>query len=226
MQLSHGLGLHGAGELTCSYCGRKEPLPEDAAARDRHLRLRLMQLERARAASEAPLHTYRALMKGLVPGAIMLAFVFGINLYTQLSRPGAVLVWTSFLPLAIFVGMITGWVGMAVTFRRLIEPMLQARPALHPGMPARCRVCGGELPAVKGTHATCGYCKADNLVAGKLGADVSELLQRESEEYFARARGAERDPNAFSKPSRAFYVWGGAGALVALGLIRVLVGSG
>lgn len=225
MRLGHSVGLHAAPELDCGYCGRKESLPAEAAQRHRHLQLRLLQLQRSRAALEAPLSSYRALSHGFVPVLVMLALAMGSQLYSHWRHPQWVLTWTSFIPVAACVGILTGWIAMTLTFKGLIQPLLLARPALHPGLPARCRVCGGDLPSLRAAHVACRYCKADNLTSARLGSQVSELLQRESDEYFARARGSHPDPNAFSKPARAFYVWGVVSALATLAISSAVLAA-
>ena len=224
MKLGEAPGLHASPELACEYCGRREALPAETAQLHRHLRVRLMQVERARAATEAPLATYRAVQRAFVPAFVVLILVAGVPGLMQLARApaGSTVTLVQLAPLALFVGMACGWVGMLLKFRELVQPLLRARAPLHPGLPARCRACGGELPPARSTHVACTYCKTDNLLDEKLTAQVSELLRRESDEYFARARGERKDVNAYSKPSQAFYVWGAVGTLATLAAMQVL----
>lgn len=212
MQIGAAAGLHAAPELACGYCGAREGLPADALARHQHLRLRLMQLKRAREGLEAPIKSYAAVKQAMLPGMVMALVLGGFQVFTQLQSNSGHATLLTLFPLAAFVGLLVGWVAMLVTFRRLIAPLMRARPATQPGLCARCRSCGGNLPPVRAEKVTCRFCSADNLLDAKLSSDVSELLRRESEQYFARARGERPDPNAYSRPARAFYVWGLAAA--------------
>lgn len=77
MAVTQPAALHQNPELWCHHCGHREGLPSDAAERHRHLRLRLMQLSRAREASEAPLQTFKA-MNGVWPMAIAFSGLMGV----------------------------------------------------------------------------------------------------------------------------------------------------
>jgi len=206
MSVGTGEGIHGVPELTCGYCGRREQLPPDAAQRHQHLRLRLLQLKRARETAEAPLATYRAIKQAVLPGAVMMLVIQAVVLVPRLAQ-GEVNLFT-LLPVAVFAGMGAGWLAMILTFRAMVTPLLRARPPAQPGLAARCRSCGGELPQVLAPKVVCRYCSADNLLDDRLAADASELLRREADEYHARARTSGGKPPDFGKGTRAFYVWG------------------
>lgn len=196
--------LHQVPELHCGYCGRREPLPHDAAQRHQHLRLRLLQLKRARETLEAPLATYRYLEQGLLPGMLLMTAVAAVSLLTHLASGKVTTV--ALLPVATWLGMGAGWLAMALTFRTLLRPRLRARPPAHPGLAARCRSCGGELPRVTAPKIQCRYCAADNLLDDRASADASELLRREAAEYHARASGGATPD--FAQATRAFYICG------------------
>ena len=225
--------LHENPELLCQYCGRREPLPLDAAERHRHLRLRLMQLKRAREASEGPLQTFRT-MNETWPPAIAIAAGMGAwqsygwlsTLSSRTSALGMQAVY-ALLPISIAVGMLTGWLGMRRVFARQLRPLLRARPPHQPGLAARCRNCGGDLPAVRAPEVTCNFCGASNFLDSALTDQAGELLAKEAEHYQRRVLPWASDPAVYLAPSRAFYRYAALGAglslLVALGIVTLLL---
>lgn len=226
MALTEATALHHTPELMCRYCGNREALPADAAERHRHLRLRLAQLARLREASEAPIQTFK-MMNQQWPLAIGISSVMGVyqtynfvstvHLYGQGNPVQAAM---GAIPLAVSFGMFVGWLGMRSTFARLLKPLLRARPPQHPGLPARCRQCGGDLPPVRAPQVVCGFCGASNLLDGTLTQNAAALLAAESAEYERRMTPWARDANVFMAPSRAFYRYatiGGIAALVVVG---------
>jgi len=224
MSVGTAAGLHDVPELVCGYCGRREPLPPDAAQRHQHLRLRLLQLKRARETLEAPLVTYRYIQQGVLPGAVMMMVIAGVVLLPRLAR--GEITTATLLPVAVVVGMGVGWLAMILTFRAMVKPLLRARPPAQPGLAARCRSCGGELPRVVAPKVQCRYCSADNLLDKRLASDASELLRREAQEYHARAHAEGGKAPDFGKGTRAFYTWGAIGflltALLIEGALRVV----
>jgi hypothetical protein len=233
MDVAENVGLHVNPKLRCGYCRREEDLPADAAERHRHLRLRLLQVQRARETLEAPLKTYQAVKSSFVM-ASGFAAVFGAwqlsNLFTnmeaaeRLRQAGFEGTYIQSIILAALgpafaVGMIAGYLGMSRVFKRAVRPMLLARAPRAVGLAARCRSCGGELPQVRAPQVTCRYCSAMNLLGDTLTQDTSQLLQKEAEHYHALARGVNPDPKAYLAPSRAFYLWGGLGTVLTLVLL-------
>jgi len=214
--------LHQNPELTCRYCGRREPLPKDAAQLHRHLRLRLLQLSHAREASEAPLRTFRVMNESWPPAIALLAVMFlyqAWNLHNHWRLMGqleASQAMFALVPLAASVGMVSGWLGMRHVFSRQLRPLLRARPPHAPGLAARCRNCGGGLPPVRAPQLVCGYCGASNLLDATLTANAAALLQREEQEYQQRSKPWTRDSTLFQAPVRAFYLYGAVGAAIAL----------
>jgi hypothetical protein len=224
MALTQPPSLHQAPELWCQFCGRREPLPADAADRHRHLRLRLLQLARAREASDAPLRSLKA-MGDVWPIAIAVSAGMGLiqswNFVRSWQAVGnvepsqAVL---GALPLAVAFGMLCGWLGMRHVFSRQLRPLLRARPAQQAGLAVRCRNCGGNLPAVRAPELICTFCGATNLLDAALTANAAELLAAERREYEQRLLPWARDPRVYLAPSRAFYRYGAVGGGAALAL--------
>ena len=114
---------------------------------------------------------------------------------------------------SIGVGMIGGYFGMMRCYRKLVQPLLCARPPRQLGLSARCRTCGGDLPPIRDFEVTCGFCFSKNLLGKSLAGDVSQILANEVQEYQARAM-KNWDNGVYAKPMQAFYVWGTGVALV------------
>lgn len=223
--------LHQSPRLVCPYCHREEGLPSDAAEQHRHLRLRLLQLRRARDAVEAPAFAFEQ-VKQHFPIAIALLTPLGIwqsaTFATQL-RPGLAgevalePCLIAVMPLGLAVGMLVGWLAMSCTFKAKLLPLLRARPPIAQGLAARCRCCGAPLPPVRAPQVTCTHCEAVSLLDAALGANASALLKAEAEELHRRARGAFADPADYKAPSRAFYTAGGIAAAITIAAAEVLV---
>jgi len=214
--------LHQDPELACRYCGRREALPKDAAQLHRHVRLRLLQLTQAREATEAPLRTFK-MMNHSWPQAIGLVALMAAyqawSLGTHWSNLGKLepsQAVVGFVPLAAMFGMVSGWLGMRRVFSRQLVPLLRARPPHAPGLAARCRTCGGNLPPVRAPQVSCSYCGASNLLDAALTANAAALLQQEAQEYQNRLKPWARDATLYQAPMRAFYLYGAAGALIGL----------
>jgi len=224
MALSQPAFLHQTPELWCEFCGRRELLPADAADRHRHLRFRLMQLARAREASDAPLRSLKV-MTEVWPIAIAVSagmgliqswnFVRGWQALGQVELSQAVF---GALPLAVAFGMLCGFLGMRHVFRRQLRPLLRARPPRQVGLAVRCRNCGANLPALRAPELVCAHCGATNLLDAALTANAAELLAAERREYEQRLLPWARDPSVYLAPSRAFYRYGAVGGGVALAL--------
>jgi hypothetical protein len=218
------VGLHANPTLSCAFCGRREPMPAEAAERHRFIRLRLQQLERARLTAEAPLATYRQIKTAMVPGFLFLIVGMGLSTFQSLThqRVGHPPGMGELFPIAFIAGLVAGWAGMVYTFRSIVRPLLEARPPERAGMPATCRSCGGDLPAIKAAQVACPYCRADNVLGGTATERVGVILEGDFKAKMAR--GTLGDANVFSRPTRAFYVWGGVGVAVGLvGLQLVLM---
>jgi hypothetical protein len=229
MQVQAAVHLHSNPSLLCAYCGRREEMPQEAAERHRFVRLRLQQLERARLTVEAPLQTFRSIKMAVLPGMGFAIVMMGVQLGTAFSHQavGTRLSLAQLFPVAVMVGMLSGYAGMMLTFRKLVQPLLEARPPSAAGMPATCRSCGGDLPAIKAAQVKCGYCRADNVLGAGAAERVGSILETEFGAKMAHARTGFADAKAFERPSRAFYVWGAIGAgvaLVGVQLVLLLLG--
>jgi len=227
MALTAAAALHQNPELFCRHCGQREALPADAAELHRHLRLRLMQLTRARETAEAPLRTYKTLNEywlpslgiGVVMGVVQTSnFVGAWRAYGQLEP---VQLLFGALPLAVACGLVTGYLGMRRVFSQQMRPLLRARPPLSAGLAARCRNCGGDLPNVRAAEVVCNYCGASNLLDATLTANAAALLAAEAEAFAQHARPWARDPAVYMGPARAFYRYAAIGAGVGLALVSL-----
>ncbi|MGC4069415.1 MAG: hypothetical protein QM784_33140 [Polyangiaceae bacterium] len=218
--------LHGDATLSCRFCGSTEAIPADTAAQDRFLRMRLMQIRRAREGQEAPLRTFEAVRQSWAIGLVVFAVIGGWQLWQAFSSAGQVpLQSTAFglLSGSVVVGVMVGYVGMHRAFRVLVRPLLQARAPLERGLSARCRSCGGELPPARSGRSRCEYCGADNILDAAMARDVDALLLAEQKEYERRVNGGKAvDPAAFEEPARAFYRWTATGAAIAFALGAVV----
>jgi hypothetical protein len=222
--------LHANPEWLCGYCGRREAMPADAAERHRYLRLRLLQLQRAREASEAPLQSFRALSQ-TYPLALALFGVMalwqGYNFWNGAGVSGSADIGQllfALLPLAVALGMLSGWLGMRRAFAAQLRPLLRARPPRQQGLAARCRGCGADLPLVRAPEVKCTYCSASNVLDAALTTSAGVLLTAEADEYRRRAQGFTHDPNVYLAPSRAFYRFGAIGAVATLAIGLALFG--
>jgi hypothetical protein len=213
--------LHANPEWTCRYCGYREALPADAAELHRHLRLRLLQLQRAREAVEAPMRSFQMLRQAWLPGLGLvgaMALWQSYNLWNNIDHGTIDPAQAAFalFPLALAVGAVVGWLGMRRAFAHRLRPLLRARPPIHPGLAARCRSCGGDLPPTRGPQVTCAYCNATNMLDAALTTQAGALLAAEAQEYQRRVRAWATDPAVYLAPSRAFYRFAAVGAAVAL----------
>jgi hypothetical protein len=219
--------LHQDPELACRYCGRREPLPRDATERHRHLRLRLLQVAQAREAAEAPLRTFKVMNESWPPAIALVAVMSAYqafrlsNSWRLLGKLDPAQAVFGLVPLAVSIGMLSGWLGMRHVFSRQLLPILRARPPHAPGLAARCRNCGGNLPAVRAPQVMCRYCSASNLLDATLTANAAALLQQEAREYQNRLQPWARSAALYQAPVRAFYLYGAVGALSGL-LLSVL----
>jgi hypothetical protein len=228
MAVTQPAALHQNPELWCHHCGHREGLPASAAELHRHLRLRLLQLQRARESAEAPLQTFKA-MNGVWPMAIAFSGLMGVyqsynflNSWQVLAKVDPAQAVFGAAPLAVSFGMLCGWLGMRHTFAQQLKPLLRARPPQHAGLAARCRNCGGNLPLVRAPEVTCSFCNATNLLDASLTANAAALLAQEAQEYERRMRPWARDPNVYLAPSRAFYRYAAVGAGVALAVLSLV----
>lgn len=84
-----------------------------------------------------------------------------------------------------------GLVALAARRRRALEAACAAVPPAVHGEPARCHICGAELPPPSvDAHgiARCGYCAADNLVEPAVLARMGAKRAKHIEDYEAAVR--------------------------------------
>ncbi len=197
-------------------------MPADGAERHRYLRLRLLQVQRAREATEAPLQSFRALSQTYPPALALFGLMALWQGYGFWNGPGASgsadigQLLFALVPLAVALGMLSGWLGMRRAFVAQLRPLLRARPPRQQGLAARCRGCGADLPPVRAPEVKCTYCSASNVLDAELTTGAGALLAAEADEYRRRAQGFMHDPNVYLAPSRAFYRFGALGGVVTL----------
>lgn len=193
--------------VRCTYCGSTEGLPADQAQRVTALRRRLMEMRAAQAALEGPAIAIARMAetypKSIAPGIFLM---LGITALTSIQRidhayslpaTGAVRInalisaaanplWVLFVLTSVFGGTILA-LGL---YAKELRPALEARPPRE-GNSYRCRGCGGDIEAGSrhGAFVTCGYCGAENLLGKTSAARRAAQLDREIEEYRARAAG-------------------------------------
>jgi len=221
--------LHTDATLTCSFCGSRESMPLDAAAQDRFLRLRLLQVRRAREGLEAPLRTFEMVRQSWAMGLVVFVLVGGWQLWQAFSTAGKVPLQSTLFGIlggSGVVGVVVGYFGMSRAFRSLVKPLLTARAPLQQGLEARCRSCGGELPPLRKSQVQCGFCGANNFLDAAMAHDFTARLAAEQSEYQRQANsGNASNASAYEQPARAFYRWAaiGAGAAALLGVVLVFV---
>jgi hypothetical protein len=224
--------------VRCPMCAQAEALPREEAARVQALRARLVELRAARSAAEAPALAVAGLTARLRSGQVlgiaglMLAFwapqnvaAIGRAIEGARGRPFASVamavapdVASALVVPAVVIGMACGYAWMLVFFRAAVRPTLLARAPRSAGHPARCRGCGGELPASTGASVPCGFCGATNFLGPELAASREALLAAEAAEQRALAQGIAQTIGGQGRASRRFYTGfalGAAGTMAA-----------
>jgi hypothetical protein len=106
-------------------------------------------------------------------------------------------------------------------YRRLVRPLLGARPPFAPGLPARCRACGGDLPAPGGrdVFVACRFCATSNLLTADLAARAGRL-DEEIALFQARAQGLQAHASGIgASMTRTFRI------VLAIGVVGLAVAS-
>jgi hypothetical protein len=235
MQESAPAALHGPVQLACPYCRAVETLPADPAQRVMALRTRLAQIRWAQEAADGPALAASRIMESRtwLPGLLIAVVVLGSTAYNAVgsiqaaaasNAPpdvraevlGTVVLWPA-ISLGVVAGALLGWFVALRRYRESVRPELMARPPAQAGQPARCRRCGGTLPAVSTAFVTCAYCAAQNLVTPEIARDRLALLEREARTYQERAAGVTARAVAASQNfQRFYYIGGGIGLAVAI----------
>ncbi|HEU0036291.1 MAG TPA: hypothetical protein VFQ53_37015 [Kofleriaceae bacterium] len=171
--------LAAAIEMRCVYCGAIDALPRDAEQRVLAMRALRQQRRWAEDAARGPILTYVRMFER--PGWLFAPYLFGAFVLAvgavQAGRLAAV-------PIGIVGGIAAASYGAVWRARRrlaaTVVPLLRALPA-EPGLPQRCRRCGGALPASASAFVTCRYCDAPNLASrAVLGAHHAVLAAQTS----------------------------------------------
>lgn len=195
--------------VRCDYCGSREELPADAAQRVALLRTRLSEIRWAQQSLEAPALAIAQLAetypKLIAPGVIFMVVVACLGSAQMLAHafevPAAGALRANLLLSALTGPLQIGFVlasvvgGAIFGLRRYateLRPLLEARPPRQ-GDAYRCRCCGGPIHASShhGAFLTCSYCSTQNLLGPSTAAHRAEQLERELEDYRARARGQQ-----------------------------------
>jgi hypothetical protein len=230
-------------DARCDCCGMVETLPADVAARAAMLSQRLQRIRSLSDAVEsANLWMARSFEGGdwlrgtlkaaLGPLTLILVLVVAPAVYYVTTTPGqsgqdlgAVLGYALHLPIQFVCLVASMWIGYRYVARRYqvrLRPRLLARAPLQPGSPMRCRCCGGPLPDYgdrggRGAFVVCRFCGATSLVTAEVATERAAMLDREFQEYRARAGGMQA---ALAEQGKVL----GAG-VVAGNLIGLVVGQ-
>jgi len=198
-----GAAMEAAGTmLRCAYCGASEPLPRDLAARLELLRKRVDQLRAEKLALDqldprvCGMAENQVWLRGTLKAALgplsIITVVLLLNVYAGDRRAATLgpMFGYAIQLLSIVGGMVIAFLWLLRYYRRVLRPQILARVPPAPGLPARCRVCGGSLNAGDGI-VECQWCRFTNFVGDDLARRRDELLAREVEEYRERQAGAK-----------------------------------
>jgi hypothetical protein len=177
-------------QITCQYCGNKQGLSQKiqkalkqlseiiASLPDAHRQLQDKALRGMIQNREKQKRSI--LLAGWITGGIWLLFVL-VEVISQAARKK--LNETNIQYVGFMVGFIFLSIGAAYILIKLVKitsktfsfPM-QALAPQSPGGPARCRLCGANLPD-KGVIRRCKYCQTDSVLVGENLATVEQLAR-------------------------------------------------
>lgn len=184
----------GIREFTCVYCGKTDCVNSNLQNRIRRFYELIQQLENA--AKQIPTHLKSKIerMLGqvkitewalLITAGWMLfisLFIFYeyfLRAMTDGTVPKLRFIFGPLLPFEIFIGLIL-WYFFILRRKKKIRLTFRARPPVLPNGPARCRLCGGDLPD-SGVIRRCPYCETDSIVPKDEFAGFEENLLQEIE---------------------------------------------
>jgi hypothetical protein len=192
------------GALHCPFCGHDDRLPADQLGRALELKRRLASA----AASAAQLrgmesglaHVFEdrwAFVRVTGPWLLIAPVILAYSLvsawpFIEKAPPGfraGMIINALIGPMFIAGILIAIAVALAVgrfSYRRKVRPLMYARTPRAPGLPARCRACGGDLPDGRGPYLVCSFCSTHNLVTPEIQAHSAAAL--EAEQRFHRDR--------------------------------------
>jgi hypothetical protein len=192
------------GSITCRYCGALDQLPADQLGRALELKRRLA----AAKASVANIEGLDAVLGGLfedrrafrrviwlygVVALVVTAYSVGTAWPSIVHGPRALR--ATFVISALSGGVLVSGIVVAMfaasmigrrRYRKHVRGHVLARLPRRPGMPARCRACGGDLPRgpdARGAFLACAYCTTTNLVTPELAAHHAGVLEDERAFY-------------------------------------------
>jgi uncharacterized Zn finger protein (UPF0148 family) len=186
-----GISTHG---FECPFCGSTESVDPDLQDRIRRFHELLKNFDesirkipdRLKGAIEKTLKQGRMAQFGI--GTIAASFLFiSIVMLSELvprwiksgTGPDLRFVFSQSIPLQLFF-MILLYMLFLHWRSKALRLTYRARPPVVPNGPARCRLCGGDLPDT-GVIRTCPYCGADSIIVETEFAEYEENLANEIE---------------------------------------------
>lgn len=196
---------HADGSVVCSFCRHRGVLPHDQLQRTleltRRLRLAANAVAQVQGTEVALSHVFESRWAFVRAAGMFLFLAVAMTVYVvvtswQLIETAPAEVRATLLIKSAMAPTMIGGFGVAVSvalavarrsYRRSVRPLMFARAPQQPGLPARCRACGGQLPDRRDPFVMCAYCNTHNLVTKEVEAHRNELLQREHQFYQNRA---------------------------------------
>jgi DNA-directed RNA polymerase subunit RPC12/RpoP len=194
------------GSLACPYCGHPDRLPADELGRALELKRRVAQA----ANGVAQLHGLESTLgwiyesrgvfvRAMLPWLVVAPLILAQQLWSAWPaierapsnlRPS--LAVTALMgPMFIAALLLAVAVALAIgrrRYRRHVRPLMGARPPRAPGLPARCRACGADLPTTsRGPYIGCEFCRTQSLVTAELMQHSAAALESEQRAYRERA---------------------------------------
>ncbi|WP_394838294.1 hypothetical protein LVJ94_15435 [Pendulispora rubella] len=214
--------------VKCEYCDACEEMPLDAAERVTALRARLKEIKAKDDSLNAPAlamgrlyvqySRYILMAMGVIvvfsmldlPAylrrfQILLDPINGVPIEIQREIVNQQIVFCA-VPAGVLFGVGFGYIRLLRAYHKAMLPRLRARASLQPGLNARCRCCGAELPASVEAFVTCTHCTAQNLLTKELVKDRMKFLHKEIENYKARTHEmVERTSRSVANYRTYFY---------------------
>lgn len=193
------------GSLACPYCGHRDRLPDDQLGRALELKRRVAaaangvaQLRGLESSLGYIFESRGAFVRATAPWLILAPLILAQQLVSAWPviekaparfRPGLI-AYSLMGPMFIAGILIAVAVALAIGrrgYRKRVRPLMYARPPRAPGLPTRCRACGGDLPDGRGPYIQCEFCPTSNLVTPEVQAHSATALEAEQRAYRDRA---------------------------------------
>jgi uncharacterized Zn finger protein (UPF0148 family) len=193
------------GTLACPFCGHQDRLPDDQLGRALELKRRVTaaangvaQLRGMESALGTIFESRGAFVRAAGPWLVLAPLILAYSLFSAWPhiekappefRAGLIanaLLGPMFIAgilFAIFFAMTIG----RFHYRRKVRPLMYARSPRAPGLPVRCRACGGDLPDRRGPFIVCDFCRTHNLVTPEVQKHDARLLDEEQRFHRDRA---------------------------------------